>query len=151
MVGFCDGQKWRWGRFSLRTSVSLANLHSIRFSTIIFTITRSWQNRPGVAAVPIASQTRIKKKNTVKGQNRVQSWVTSRGICGIRSGIQAGFSLLSSVPPPNNYSTIVPYWSMTTPWGVQQSSSGSTLSDPRFFSVWGFHFWAGFCKNVLHT
>jgi hypothetical protein len=34
----------------------LHNLHSISFSTIIFTITRSWHNRPGVAAVPIASQ-----------------------------------------------------------------------------------------------
>jgi hypothetical protein len=30
-VGFCDGQKWRWGRFSPRTSVSPANLHSICF------------------------------------------------------------------------------------------------------------------------
>jgi CRISPR/Cas system CSM-associated protein Csm2 small subunit len=29
---------------------------------MIFTITRGWHNRPGVAAVPIASQTRIKKK-----------------------------------------------------------------------------------------
>jgi hypothetical protein len=57
-VGFCDGQKWRWGRFSSRTSVSPANLHSICFSTIIFTITRGWHNRPGVAAVPIASQTK---------------------------------------------------------------------------------------------
>jgi hypothetical protein len=37
-------------------------LHSICFSTIIFTITRGWHNRPGVAAVPISSQTRIKKK-----------------------------------------------------------------------------------------
>jgi hypothetical protein len=36
----------------------LPNLHSICFSTIIFTITRGWQNRPGVAAVPIASQTK---------------------------------------------------------------------------------------------
>jgi hypothetical protein len=61
-VGFYDGQKWRWGRFSPRTSVSPANLHSTCFSTIIFTITRGWDNRPGVAAVPIASQTRIKKK-----------------------------------------------------------------------------------------
>jgi hypothetical protein len=57
-VGFCDGQKWRWGRFSPRTSVSPANLHSIRFSTIIFIITRGWHNRSGVAAVPIASQTK---------------------------------------------------------------------------------------------
>jgi hypothetical protein len=40
----------------------LHNLHSTYFSTIIFTITRGWHNRPGVAAVPIASQTRIKKK-----------------------------------------------------------------------------------------
>jgi hypothetical protein len=60
-VGFCDGQKWRWGRFSPKTSVSPANLRSICFSRIIFTITRGWHNRPGVAAVPIASQTRIKK------------------------------------------------------------------------------------------
>jgi hypothetical protein len=36
----------------------LANLHSICFSTIIFTITRGWHNRAGVAAVPIASQTK---------------------------------------------------------------------------------------------
>jgi hypothetical protein len=57
-VGFCDGQKWRWGRFSPRTSVSPINLHSICFSTIIFIITRGWHNRPGVAAVPIASQTK---------------------------------------------------------------------------------------------
>jgi hypothetical protein len=58
-VGFCDGQKWRWGRFfSPRTSVSPANLHSISFSTIIFTITRGWHNRPGATAVPIASQTK---------------------------------------------------------------------------------------------
>jgi hypothetical protein len=60
-VGFCDGQNWRWSRFSLRTSVSPANLHSICFSTIIFTITRGWHNRPGVAAVLIASQTKYKK------------------------------------------------------------------------------------------
>jgi hypothetical protein len=47
------------GRFSpRRTSVSPAYLHSICFSTIIFTITRGWHNRPGVAAVPIASQTK---------------------------------------------------------------------------------------------
>jgi hypothetical protein len=62
-VGFCDGQKRRWGRFSPRTSVSPANLHPICFSTIIiFTITRGWHNRPRVAAVPIASQSRIKEK-----------------------------------------------------------------------------------------
>jgi hypothetical protein len=34
----------------------------LRFSTIIFTITRGWHNRTGVAAVPIASQTELKKK-----------------------------------------------------------------------------------------
>jgi hypothetical protein len=61
-VEFCDGQKWRWGKFSPRTSVSPANLHFICFSTIIFTITRGWQNRPGVAEVPTASQTKLKKK-----------------------------------------------------------------------------------------
>jgi hypothetical protein len=57
-VGCCDRQKWRWGRFSPRTSISPANLHSICFSTIIFITTRGWHNRPGVAAVPIASQTK---------------------------------------------------------------------------------------------
>jgi hypothetical protein len=46
--------------------VSPANLHSICFSTIIFTITRGWHNRPGAArSVPIASQTRIKKKGRI--------------------------------------------------------------------------------------
>jgi hypothetical protein len=40
-----------------------ANLNSICFFTIIFTIARGWQNRPGVAAVPIASQTKLKTKN----------------------------------------------------------------------------------------
>jgi hypothetical protein len=60
-VGFCDGQKWRWDRFSPRTSVSPANLHSICFSTVIFTFTRGWHNRTKVAAVPIASQTKLKK------------------------------------------------------------------------------------------
>jgi hypothetical protein len=73
-VGFCDGQKWRWGRFSSRVSVSPASLHSICFSTIIFTITRGWHNRPGVAIVPIASQTRIKKKTA---WTFVLSWVLS--------------------------------------------------------------------------
>jgi hypothetical protein len=58
---FCDGQRWRWGRFSPGTSVSPANVHSICFSAIIFTITRGWLNKPRVAAVPIASQSRIKK------------------------------------------------------------------------------------------
>jgi hypothetical protein len=55
-VGFCDGQKWRWGRFSPRTSVSPANLHSFCFSTIIFTTTRGWHKMPALSAVPIASQ-----------------------------------------------------------------------------------------------
>jgi hypothetical protein len=58
-VGFCYGQKWRWSRFSPKTSVSPANLHSICFSTIVFTITRGWHNRPGVVAVPITSQKNI--------------------------------------------------------------------------------------------
>jgi hypothetical protein len=50
-------------RFSPRTSVSPANLHSICFPTIIFTITRCWHNRPGVAALPIAH-----KPNKTKGK-----------------------------------------------------------------------------------
>jgi hypothetical protein len=66
-VGFCDGQKWLWGKFSSRTSVFSANLHSICFSTIIVTITRGWHNSPGVAAVPIASQSKLKKKVANEG------------------------------------------------------------------------------------
>jgi hypothetical protein len=54
--------------------VSPANLHCICFSTIIFTITRGWQNRPGVAAVPIASQTKL-KKNSASMQKRPK-WFT---------------------------------------------------------------------------
>jgi hypothetical protein len=65
-VGFCDGQQM--GQvFSENFAVPPANLHSIYFSTIIFTITRGWHNRPEVAAVPIASQSRIKKKKKKKG------------------------------------------------------------------------------------
>jgi hypothetical protein len=60
-VGFCDGQKWRWGMFSPRTSVCPANLHSICFSTIIFTITWGWHNRPGVARMPIALKKQLIK------------------------------------------------------------------------------------------
>jgi hypothetical protein len=46
--------------------VSPANLHLICFSAIIFTITRGWHSRPGVAAVPIASQIRIKRKKNLR-------------------------------------------------------------------------------------
>jgi hypothetical protein len=63
--------------------VSLANLHSICFSTTIFTITSGWHNRPRVAAVPIASQTKIKKKNA-----------TSRKVPGsIPDGVIVFFSI----------------------------------------------------------
>jgi hypothetical protein len=48
-----------WWTKVAKGQVSPANLHSICFSTIIFTITRGWHNRPGVAAVAIASQTKI--------------------------------------------------------------------------------------------
>jgi hypothetical protein len=48
------------GRFSPRISVSPVNLHSICFSTIIFTITRDWHNRPEVA-----SQTKWKNKKII--------------------------------------------------------------------------------------
>jgi hypothetical protein len=42
--------KWRWWKFSPRTSVSSANLHSTKFSILI--ITRGRYNRPEVAEVP---------------------------------------------------------------------------------------------------
>jgi hypothetical protein len=64
-------------------AVSPANLHSICFSTIIFSITQGWHNRPGVAAVPIASQTKLKKKITRRlpsAAARVQTRVWSCGI-----------------------------------------------------------------------
>jgi hypothetical protein len=38
-------------------------------STIIFIITRGWHNRPGVAAVPIASQLKKKKHSQLSGIN----------------------------------------------------------------------------------
>jgi hypothetical protein len=62
--------------FLRELGVSPANLHSICFSTIIFTITRGWHNRPGVAAVPIASQTRIKKRKPQEEQ-RVPTLIAS--------------------------------------------------------------------------
>jgi hypothetical protein len=52
--------------FSRELSVSPTNIHSICFSTIIFTISRGWHNMPGVAAVPIASKTIIKKKKLLE-------------------------------------------------------------------------------------
>jgi hypothetical protein len=41
--GACSWTKRHWGRFSLSTSVSLANHHPTNFSIII--ITRGWHNR----------------------------------------------------------------------------------------------------------
>jgi hypothetical protein len=46
-------------------------VHSIYFSTIIFIITRGWHNRPGVAAVAIASQSRIKENTGVMSSNPI--------------------------------------------------------------------------------
>jgi hypothetical protein len=70
-VGFCDGQKWRWGQVFSENFGFPANLHSICFSTIIFIITQGWHNRPGLATVPIASQSRIKKKKIKNiGENK---------------------------------------------------------------------------------
>jgi hypothetical protein len=81
-VGFCDGEKWRSGRFSPRNSISPANLHSICFSTIIFTITRGWHNRPGVAAVPKQWQCHADCRMHRETQGECQSTaipVTGRG------------------------------------------------------------------------
>jgi hypothetical protein len=87
-VGFCDGQKSRWGRFSPRTSVSPANLHSICFSTIIFTITRGcWHNRPGVAAVPIASHTQ--KKNFFQSPVNADNFTSSHDLRFVKYAICA--------------------------------------------------------------
>jgi hypothetical protein len=67
-VGFCDGQKWGWGRFSPSTSVYPANLHSTNFSTITLTY------HPGLVQQassgcstqsPIAQIKKNKKKNTL--------------------------------------------------------------------------------------
>jgi hypothetical protein len=60
--------KWRWGRFSPSTSVSLASLQSTKFS--IITITRDRYNKPVVTDVPSGPNmdstptTGIKKKYT---------------------------------------------------------------------------------------
>jgi hypothetical protein len=56
-----------------------ANLHFICFSTIIFTITRGWHNRPGVATVPIASQTNLKKKGSDGKRNSLAK--IFKGLC----------------------------------------------------------------------
>jgi hypothetical protein len=45
--------------------LSPANLHSICFSTITFTITRGWHNRPGVAAVPNNLTNQIMKNKKI--------------------------------------------------------------------------------------
>jgi hypothetical protein len=44
--------------------------------TIIFTITQGWHDRPGVAAVPVASETKIKKKklNYIVLNGRMMNW-----------------------------------------------------------------------------
>jgi hypothetical protein len=39
-----------------------STFHLLLHNQIIFTFTRGWHNRPGVATVPIASQTKLKKK-----------------------------------------------------------------------------------------
>jgi hypothetical protein len=54
--------KWRWGRFSLSTSVSPANLHSTNCSTITLIHHLGLYNRPEVAALPgDVSPTPLKK------------------------------------------------------------------------------------------
>jgi hypothetical protein len=73
-----------WTKVALG-QVSPANLHSIYFSTIVFTITRGWHNRPGVAAVPIASQSRIKKNKT---QELVQWLVFGQYPARISAGVR---------------------------------------------------------------
>jgi hypothetical protein len=106
-VGFCDGQKLRWGRFSLRTSVSPANLHSICFSTIILTITRGWHNRPGVAAVPIASKTRIYFFLVAGFPTRRPGFKPGSGHVGFCDGQKwrwGRFSARTSVSPANLHS-----------------------------------------------
>jgi hypothetical protein len=79
------------GASFLRELRFLANLHSTCFSTIIFTITRDWHNRPGVAAVPIASQIRIKKKKDVL-------WLDGRVSIPGRGKIFFSFFFITSGP-----------------------------------------------------
>jgi hypothetical protein len=52
------------------------------------------------------------------------------------------FSRFLRFSSASHHSTIAPYPSITTPWGVRQPWSGSTLSHPRS-SSWGLHLWAG--------
>jgi hypothetical protein len=59
--------KWRWGRFSPSTSVSLANLHSTNCSTITLFYHLGLYKRPEVAAVPgDVSPTPPKKKKVTE-------------------------------------------------------------------------------------
>jgi hypothetical protein len=62
-VGFCDGQKWRWGRFSPSTSVSLPIFIPPIYPQSPSPIIRGWYNRPVVAAVPKVPPHKLKKKN----------------------------------------------------------------------------------------
>jgi hypothetical protein len=78
-MGFCDGERWRWCRFSPRTAVSPAKLYSICFSTIIFTITRGWHNRARV----IYSLTNQIKKNSYQTRALFCKAIGTAGTSGL--------------------------------------------------------------------
>jgi hypothetical protein len=68
--------KCRWGRSSLSTSVSPANIYSTNFSPQSPSpIIRGWYNRPVVAAVPEVPPQKLKKK-TKKLPYRLPSKIT---------------------------------------------------------------------------
>jgi hypothetical protein len=78
--------KWRWDRYSPSNSVSPAKLHSTNFSTIPITITRGWNNRPVVAAVPKVPPHKLKKKKK-KGRPRKRIMRPVRALnCATREG-----------------------------------------------------------------
>jgi hypothetical protein len=65
-VGFCDGQKWRWGRFSPSTWFPLPIFIPPISPQSPSLIIRGWYNRPVVAAVPKVQPHKCKKKKKKK-------------------------------------------------------------------------------------
>jgi hypothetical protein len=121
-------------RFPPRTSVSPANLHFI-CSTIIFTITRGWHNRPGVAAVPITWQSRIKKNKLIK-YHRFR-WLIAVNIktCRLTQTLTSFVHLPFSHPSsPNIHLTVIlPVSTWLSKWTLSKDLTTEGLSAVQFY------------------